>query len=461
MNRREFVKSAGFMAAINSLDLSNMVNATENISKIIQVTNTQSNFEREKLLRPFGFKGGYLTELWQTASRLQSSSGVSKIGIATQSVLYGDAELFPQHSESNGNALMYVLANRALEMVKQTPFTTPVELFDKILPFVLAEGKKITGKEDLNINFVFNSLVSVDNAAWLLYAAENKYNSFETMIPGPFKKALSHRNEKIAIMYQIPYGMPMQDLINATKQGYFVFKVKTGSPGTQAEMLKADMDRLTLIHKTLKDLRSKHTPDGKLIYTMDANARYEKKESLQRYLDHAKKIGAFDQILLYEEPLNEENEENVSDLGIRVGADESAHDEASSLKRLDLGYNVLVLKGIAKTLSMSIKIAKLAAERNVPCMCADLTVNPILIDWHKNLAAHLAPFPVIGMGLMETNGDMNYTNWEAMVKYHPGFEASWFQRKNGVFELNSDFYGRSGGIFEPSAHYQEMFGNKI
>ncbi|MBC7759629.1 MAG: L-alanine-DL-glutamate epimerase [Phormidesmis sp. FL-bin-119] len=457
MDRREFVKSAGMMAAVSSLDLSNMANASQDTSKIIEVIKTHSNFEREKLLRPFGFKGGYLTELWQVVSQMQSASGTSKIGIATQSVLYGDAELFPLHSEANGNALMYVLANKALDMVKQTPFATPIELFDKILPSVLTEGKKLTGKADLNINFVYNALVSVDNAAWLLYAAENKSNTFEEMIPAPYKRSLSHRNEKIAIMYQISYGMPMQDLKNAVTQGYFVFKIKTGFPGSQAEMLQGDLERLTLIHNTLKDLRTEHTEDGKLIYTMDANARYEKKETLQRYLDHAKKIGAFDQILLYEEPLKENNDENVSDLGIRVGADESAHDEASSIKRLDQGYNVLVLKGIAKTLSMSMKLAKLAAERNVPCMCADLTVNPILIDWHKNLAAHLAPFPVIEMGLMETNGDMNYTNWDTMVKYHPGSDASWFQRKNGVFELNKDFYDRSGGMFEPSAHYQEMF----
>ena len=43
---------------------------------------------------------------------------------------------------------------------------------------------------------------------------------------------------------------------------------------------------------------------------MDANARYEKKETLLKYLDHARKIGAFDQILLIEEPLNEKNEES-------------------------------------------------------------------------------------------------------------------------------------------------------
>ncbi len=445
------------MAAFSSLDLTNITAASMEVAKTIRVVRTQSDFEREKLIRPFGFKGGYLTELWQIVSRMQSASGISKIGIATQSVLYGDADLFPLHSEANGNALMYVLANKALELVKQTPFITPVELLDKILPEVISEGKKITGKPDLNINFVYNALVSVDNAAWLLYAAENKFSSFEAMIPKPYKKALSHRNDKIAIMYQVPYGMPMQDLKDAVKQGYFVFKIKTGSPGSQSEMLQADMDRLTLIHNTLKDLPTDHTSDGKLIYTMDSNARYEKKETLQRYLDHAKKIGAFDRILLHEEPLNESNDENVSDLGIRIGADESVHDEASAIRRLDQGYQVLVLKGIAKTLSMTLKIAKLAAERNIPCMCADLTVNPILIDWHKNLAAHLAPFPVINMGMMETNGNMNYTNWETMVNYHPAAKASWMQVKDGTFQLDKDFYKRSGGIFEPSAHYEAMF----
>ncbi len=457
MDRRKFVKSASVLAALSSMNLSNLKGADPAALKLIRIVRTQSDFEREKLIRPFGFKGGYLTELWQVISRMQSESGISRIGIATQSVLYGDSDLFSHHSEADGNTMMYDLVNRALDIVKQTPFRTPVELIDKILPKVIQEGKKITGKQDLNINFVYNALISVDNAAWLTYAAENKFSSFEAMIPEQYKKALSHRNKKIAIMYQIPYGMPMQDLKNAVKQGYFVFKIKTGAPGSQSEMLQADIDRLSLIHETLKDLRTEQTENGKLIYTMDANARYEKKETLLKYLDHARKIGAYDQILLFEEPLNENNEERVDDIDILIGADESVHDEQSAIRRLDQGYKVMVLKGIAKTLSLSIKIAKLAAERNVPCMCADLTVNPILIDWNKNLAAHLAPFPVINMGMMETNGDMHYVNWKNMVNYHPAASAPWMIPKNGVFELNSDFYERSGGIFEPSAHYESMF----
>lgn len=457
MDRRTFVKSSGVLATLGTLNPSDLCSADFAALKMIKIIRTQSFFEREKLVRPFGFKGGFLTELWQVASKMHSDSGISRIGLGTQSVLYGDADLFSRHSESDGNAMMFDLVNKSLEHVKNTPFRTPVELLDKILPAVIQDGKNITGKQDLNTNFVFNALVGVDNAAWLTYAAENKFSSFEAMIPQQYKMALSHRNKKIAIMYQIPYGMPMEDLKNAVKQGYFVFKIKTGAPGTQSEMIQADIDRLSLIHQTLKNFRTEQTENGKLIYTMDANARYEKKETLLKYLDHARKIGAFDQILLIEEPLNEKNEESVADIDIRIGADESVHDEQSAINRLDLGYKVMVLKGIAKTLSMSVKIAKLAAERNVPCMCADLTVNPILIDWNKNLAAHLAPFPVINMGMMETNGEMNYLNWKNMVNYHPAAWAPWTIPKNGVFELGSDFYKRSGGIFEQSNHYESVF----
>lgn len=456
MNRRKFIKSAGALAAITNLPLP--ANAfTKAAPKTIQVTRTDSNFEREKLARPFGFKGGYLTELWQTATQLESASGKTAIGLSTQSVLYADPDLFSAHSEAGGNALKYALTEQALQLVKKTTFTTPIDLIQKIMPEVIKAGQRLTGKADLNPIFVYIALVSIDNAAWLLYAAENNFKTFDAMVPEPYRKAVSARNSKIAVMYQVPYGMPPAELKAAAQKGYFVFKLKTGQPGTQAEMLQKDINKLTEIHTALKDFRTKQTKNGKLVYTLDPNARYEKKETFLRYLDHAKKIGAFDQILFVEEPLNEKNNEQVGDMGILVAGDESVHDEASAIRRLDQGYGALVLKGIAKTLSFSLKVAKLAQERGVPCMCADLTVNPILVDWHKNLAARLEPFPGIGMGLMETNGDMQYQNWNTLMGYNPAAQASWAQARNGVFELDKDFYSRSAGIFEPSPHYEQMF----
>ncbi|GAB3257200.1 hypothetical protein GCM10027347_19490 [Larkinella harenae] len=426
-------------------------------SKTIRVTKTDSTFEREKLIRPIGFKGGYLTELWQTVSRLQSETGAHAIGLATQSVLYGDADLFAAYSEAGGNALMYALTERTLQLVKQIPFENPVALLDALLPEVVREAIRITGKSDLNPNFIYNALISIDNAAWLLVAAENGLKSFDELIPELYRPALSHRNNKVAILYQVPYGMPVEELRQAVQHGYFVMKIKTGYPGSQEEMVQKDMERLTEIHRAIGSTPTDQIATGKIVYTLDANARYEKKETLQRYLDHAKRIGALDQIVLIEEPLREENDEDVSDIGIPVAGDESIHDEASARRRLQQGYGALVLKGIAKTLSLSLKVAKLAHECGVPCLCADLTVNPILIDWHKNLAARLAPFPGIGMGLLETNGDMNYRDWNTMKRYHPVAGAPWTTPKNGVFELDDDFYQRSGGILAPSSHYESRF----
>lgn len=457
MNRRNFIKNAAVLFALKDANFNKLAISKVNELKSIQVVRTDSDFEREKLIRPFGIKGGYLTELWQTASMLESKSGNKKIGLATQSVLYGDEELFASHSEAGGNALMYGLTNKALQLVKATTFKTPIELLERILPELTMEGYKMTGKKNLNLNFVLNSLISVDNAAWLLYAADNDLKNFDAIIPDQYKQALSYRNDKIAVMYSISYGLPIQQVINAVEKGYFVIKIKSGQPGTQSEMLQKDMARLSEIHNALKNARTNQTKNGKLIYTIDPNGRYAKKETLLKFLDHAKKIGAYEQILFIEEPFPDSNNENVSDVGISIAADESVHNENDALRRLDQGYGALVLKGIAKTLSLSMKIARLAHERGVPCLCADLTVNPILVDWHKNLAARVAPFPELEMGIMETNGDLNYKNWQNMQNYHSAAGAPWTYVENGVFKLNKDFYQRSGGIFEPSRHYHDKF----
>ena len=100
---------------------------------------------------------------------------------------------------------------------------------------------------------------------------------------------------------------------------------------------------------------------------------------------------------------------------------------------------------------MAMKIAQTAHEHGVPCFCADLTVNPILVDWNKAVAARLAPFPDLGLGLLETNGHQNYKNWQTMLSYHPYAGASWTKTVDGVFNLNEDYYAKSGGLLTPSA----------
>lgn len=423
---------------------------------MLKIISTGSDFEREPLLRPFGFKGGYLTELWQTVSRLATENHES-IGLATQSVLYGDADLFSHHPEAAGNALMYVLTEKALLLAREIPFADPVALMDELISRLGSIAASLTGKPDLSVNFILNALVSVDNAAWLLSAREKGFTNYSDMVPQAYKAALSYRNPKVGVMFQVPYGMPVQEILQAVDKGYFVIKIKTGQPGNQSEMLEKDKARLAEIHQALKDKISPETESGKILYTLDSNGRYQKRETLERLIDHANKIGAFSHILFIEEPLPETSDEPVGGLGLRIAADERANDEASTRKCMELGYGAIILKGVAKTLSRSMKIARIAHEYQVPCACSDLTVNPALVEWHKNLAARLAPFPGLGMGLLETNGDMNYKNWDAMRAYLPASGAGWASVEKGVFRLNQDFYERSGGIFDVIPHYQSLF----
>ncbi len=423
----------------------------------IRIQNVSSNFEREPLVRPFGFKGGYLTEIWQTAAMMESDSGVRRIGIGTQSVLWSDAKVFAGHSESGGNGIMYNLSERALQMVRGRSFTTPLNLLDDILEEVLDYGKRITGHPNLRTTFALNALVGFDNAAWLLYAAENGITDFDTMIPEAYRAGLSCRHDRVASVPTVAYEIPVSEIGAAADEGSFVIKLKFGQPGTQEEMLEKDMARLTQIHETLKNKRTEHTADGKLAYYLDMNGRYEAKDTLLRLLDHARAIGAFDHIIVVEEPFPEHAHIDVGDIDVLIAADESAHTDEDVLERIEMGYGAIALKAIAKTLSMTMKMAQVAYEHDVPCFCADLTVNPILVEWNKMVAARLAPIPGFEVGLLETNGHQNYANWRTMETYHPCPNASWREVRSGAFHLGENFYETDGCIFEPSAHYEDMF----
>jgi hypothetical protein len=110
---------------------------------------------------------------------------------------------------------------------------------------------------------------------------------------------------------------------------------------------------------------------------------------------------------------------------------------------------------------MTMKMAQTCFEKNIPCYCADLTVNPVLVEWNKNVAARLLSFPGFeNMGLLESNGPQNYKNWNAMLDYLPDREASWIHPKDGTYDLGRRFFRNGGGIFEPLPHYEEMFAGK-
>ncbi len=433
------------------------INKKNRMLKTIRIKSVNSDFEREPLVKPMGFKGGYITEKWQVAALLESESGYREIGLCSPSVLWSDKDVALSHTESAGYAIIFLMLEHALSEIKGSAFNNPIELFDSLLPITYEYGKKITQNKNLRETFALNSLVALDNAAWLLYARENGIGSFDEMVTDSYKNDLSYRSKKIASTTLISYGITIDEIKKIVEEGYFILKIKIGQPGIQEEMLNKDKNRIWEIHKAVGDKETPYTEDGKVKYYLDANGRYENKEIFKKFLNHVEKIGALEQIIIMEEPFPEEYEVDVSDLGVCIAADESAHTDKDVEKRVQMGYCAICLKAIAKTLSMTLKIIKAANKRGVPCFCADTTANPILVDWNKNIAARLAPLPGLGLNLLETNGSINYFNWDKMVSYHPCGGASWTITKNGVINLNDDFYQKSGGIFLKSKHYLDMF----
>ena len=430
--------------------------------KVITIDKVSCDFDREPLLRPFGFKGGYVSEIWNVSAYMSSTSGQHAIGLGLQSILWSDASVFFANSETGGSAIMYSMTQYALKLAKGKSFRTPVELMEWLFPQVWEYGKQISANPDLRATFALNALVSVDNAAWVLYAKENGLTNFDDMIPPEYRPALPEKHAYCAAIPLITYAVPVEEIRSLAEEGYFFMKIKIGQAGTQEEMLQKDMARVSEIHEALKDIRTPYTDNGKIPYYFDANGRYETKETLLKFIDHLKAIGAYDQVAIIEEPFDEAADIDVSDIPLRLAADESAHTVADAQKRMDMGYRAMALKPIAKTMSMSLMIAKAAFDRGVPCFCADLTVPPVMVEWNKAVAARLPSFPGIGdLGLVETNGHQNYVNWQKMRQDLPDPNAPWSLVKGGVFTLDDDYWVRSGGILEPIVRLEEKYAQRL
>lgn len=426
----------------------------------MKIKDTNMGFVVEPLIQPFGFKGGYLSELWQVVTKISDGENCS-IGVGVQSVLWSDETVFKTSSQSGGNAYMLLLTEYALKLLKNTSFQTPTEAILEITDKVYEYAKKITNNSHLRKTFVLNSLVSVDNALWQLYSREKRTEDFMELIDSKTAENLSGRQDKIYSIPLMSYKTSTEEIRKAAEDGYFLMKIKIGSDpdgdNSLDKMVEWDKKRLEEIHNIVKDMKTPYTDDGHYVYYLDANSRYDSRERLMDFLEHADKIGAYDRIVILEEPFSEESDFDVSDIGLNITADESAHSLDSAVRRMQQGYKAMAIKPIAKTVSESLLIINEAAKRNIPCFCADLTVNPLMVDINKNIASRIAPFPKINIGIFESNGAQNYKNWDKMKTYHPMYnKAEFTNQKNGIYNLDDDFYKISGGIFRDCEYYNSI-----
>ena len=404
----------------------------------VTVERTAVSLVREPLVRPFGFKGMQINELWQTVVKL-SSCAHTAVCPSTQSVLWADADVFSMYSQDESNMLMHRTTRRALELIEGRTFERPDRLIKELIPELREYADAITGTK-VKETFVLNSLVGVDLALWSLYAKENGINSFEGIIPEEARDAMSRKHSKLAHIPLVSYNVGEKEIRRLLDNGTALMKIKVGKE------LGWDKERLISIHDIAKGYETPLTTDGNVKYYLDANGRYTPEE-LDSVIDFASEKGFLDRIAVIEEPFAEEDETDVSRFPVVINADESAHSAKDLKGRIALGYRSVALKPIAKTLSVSFEMAREMHAAGGSCLCADLTVNPLLAEWNKQFAAAIAPLPGMNAGCVEVNGDENYKNWKEQIKRLPeGLPYSYPRR--GAFCCTRRFYAKSGGLFE-------------
>lgn len=421
---------------------------------MLAISDYRFAYERQPLVRPFHFKGGFFTEKWINVVKLvMGSPERSVVAIGGNAVLWSDAAVFRAWSEDGGNGLMTLLAERAVQMACGASYENPIDAFGAVRTELHAYAKLITGCPNLAPTFTHNAMVALDLALWKAHARVKGTEKFPDLIPADLRGAFDHATASLVRVPLVSYNVPVEEVVALVRQGHRVLKIKLGQAGGTAEMVEKDAARLAEVHRALAD------GPGPVHYYLDANGRYPDLDSLRHLLERADSIGVLPLILLLEEPFPYESKIDVSDLPVRIAADESLHDVADVNERVHLGYGALALKPAGKTLSLSVLMAEKAAELGIPCFVADSACVPLLVEWNRVFAAHLPPFPGLGAGLLESNGAQNYGNWDSLLGEHPLPTASWLKPTEGGFALPGEFFASSGGIFRTSGHYETLVGN--
>lgn len=420
-----------------------------------KINNVSMALMREPLKQPFGFKGGYLSELWQTICGISADNNEYGIGTGVQSVLWSDEKVFCSHTQTGGNALMLAVTEHALSMLKGIDFQNPIQVQHEIEDELYRYACSITDNQQLAKTFMLNALVPVDFALWQLWAKCEHVDKFDGLVEA-FCPQMNLHHDKLGAIPLISYNTSSDDIAALLENGSFILKIKIGSNpdgnNNLDEMCQWDIKRLSQIHKIASGFDTPYTDCKHPVYYIDANGRYDTKDRLNRFLDGVDKCGALERIILLEEPFPEKQNTPVYDIPVRIAGDESVHSVDDAIRCIDgLGYRAITLKPIAKTLSASLEIYKEAYKRSVPCFCADLTVPPLMLDWNMNVAARIGVLPGLKIGVVETNGAQNYKNWDQLCSMHPYPNAPWLRLDRGVFSLK-DFYNSCAVFSTPEAY---------
>lgn len=419
----------------------------------IRIDKAKAAYEGELFKSSFGFKGNKLTGVWQSVVAL-SGGGEFGVGVGVQSVLWSDSSVFAKYGEDESNKMMFSVTELAASLISGGEFSSPKEIIDFVFPECKKHAERVT-KMKVTDTFVLNALVALDMAAWQLFARVCGAVEFDFVFRG------EGRGTRLANIPLITYGTGIDEVLRMAKDGVSIFKIKLGcdpdGDGDPEKMLLWDKARALRIHNALKDIKTPYTEQGGIVYYFDANGRYDTKERLSELVSFFEKEGIAERTVLFEEPFPEDKKIYVGDIPICFAADESAHSLRDVEERIALGYKAITLKPIAKTPSVTVEMARAAYAAGVQCFCADLTVNPLMVEWNKNFAARLTPIKGMKIGIVESNGAQNYVRWEEMKSYVP--------RKNTesdatVYTLDEDFYKNAGGLFELSPHYASLIKEK-
>lgn len=400
----------------------------------MKIVDANLAFHREPYRKPFGVKGHFVHEKWITEVQVTDQSGVTGTAQGGLAPLWSDPKFFAAYTPVGGNILMAGILERSLPLVRGQTVDSPLTLQAAILDDVRKLARGIIGFQP-STTLLYNALVALDHAAWVLHARLNNCHDFDAMLPAEYRAVLSHRHRRLFLAPTASHAGSRREIAALLRSGCRVLKVKLGSPGGEEEMLRRDEALLERISDVLRGVS-----DCPALLYLDINGRYWKARHLDRLVRHCEHLKLLERVCLVEEPYPARSRIKVASCPVPVAADESLCEVADVARRRELGYRAVTLKPAGKTLSLSLRMAEEAARHGMILLVGDSSTTPALFDWNRNVAARLPAFPGLPGPLIEWNGPQLYRNWRTLLRQHPARNEKWLLPQAGAFNLAPSFY---------------------
>ncbi|MFQ9681522.1 MAG: hypothetical protein ACLRZH_16775 [Ruthenibacterium lactatiformans] len=285
----------------------------------------------------------------------------------------------------------------------------------------------------------------MDFALWQLWNAKRGNGTFDALCAS-FCPELTNREKELGSIPLITYHTPEDELHALLEDGAFLLKVKIGSDpeknGDPEAMLAWDIGRLRTVHTAAAGFTTPYTECGRPVYYLGQRPLSGQgiSAALSGCCGQDGRAGAH---RAAGGAVCGDRPEPVHGLPVRVAGDECPQRTGRCLPDPGIRLFGHRLQTHCKNAVRHAGDGARGAEKRRGVLLRGPDGAACALDWNMSLAARLPRVPGLRVGVVESNGPQNYTDWRRLDAMCAAPEPPGAHRRTACTGLTEVFMGKA------------------